>query len=203
MNDRLNSLIIFIILMLLIFGAFYYFRADNLQTATQGFQTSNNQEVDFESQFHHYEALDGSKNLPPFNVFNIDGETEDLGQHQEEITLINFWATWCAPCLIEIPTLLELEEQLNTTSFKVVFISFDYPKEPEDLHKRMAALKIPDIKTYYVKDTQLWDLLDVKSLPFSIVVNKKSEILYQFYGEADWSQASAIAFFKSLLSADN
>ena len=200
MNDRLNSAIIFIIILLCIAGTYQYYKSGVVTENSEMIAESYVTEESFLTQFHDYEHVTEEQILEDFDIYNLKGEPELISAHIGDITLINFWATWCAPCLTEIPTLLSLEQKLQSQNFKVIFISFDYPNGPEDLIKSMEKLKIPEIFTFYIKDSKMWDSLGVSSLPFTIVINKERNVLYKFFGQAHWSQKASLRFFETLLN---
>jgi thiol-disulfide isomerase/thioredoxin len=62
---------------------------------------------------------------PPFRLTDIFGQKLSLGQYQGKVVLLDFWATWCGPCLAEIPDLIRLQKAYGTEGFQVIGISED------------------------------------------------------------------------------
>ncbi len=62
---------------------------------------------------------------PDFELPTIAGEPFRLAAHRGEVVLINIWATWCAPCLVEIPDFIELQEELGAEGLQIVGVSVD------------------------------------------------------------------------------
>ena len=60
-----------------------------------------------------------------FELPNLDGKKVHLADYKGKVVLVNFWATWCAPCLLEIPWFLEFQKQYGPQGFQVVAISMD------------------------------------------------------------------------------
>ena len=60
----------------------------------------------------------------------IDGEALDTRQLEGRIVLIDFWATWCAPCLAELPELQRLHEQHRSVGFEILGVNYDGHREP-------------------------------------------------------------------------
>ena len=56
---------------------------------------------------------------------DVDGATVRMADFKDKVLLVNFWATWCQPCLIEIPWFLEFQEQYGPQGFEVIGISLD------------------------------------------------------------------------------
>ncbi len=96
---------------------------------------------------------------------------EQLGQPVTKPTLLSFWATWCKPCLDEIPLLLQAARQAPD-SLQVVFISVDFPSKQSSVLQTVRKLHIP--KTYHLIDARGdWiDRIDPQwsgAIPFSIL----------------------------------
>ena len=65
------------------------------------------------------------KFAPEFNLKDADGKVVRLSDYRGKVVLLNFWATWCAPCRLEIPWFMEFEQQNKNRGFAVVGISMD------------------------------------------------------------------------------
>lgn len=63
---------------------------------------------------------------PNFTLETLEGGNFQLSDHTGEVIVLNFWATWCAPCRIEIPDLIELQDELGEEGVQVVGISLDH-----------------------------------------------------------------------------
>ncbi len=63
--------------------------------------------------------------VPDFTLKDLDGQDESLGQFKGKVVLVNFWATWCAPCRIEIPWLMDLQEKYESQGFTVLGVAMD------------------------------------------------------------------------------
>jgi thiol-disulfide isomerase/thioredoxin len=92
------------------------------------------------------------KLAPAFTLTNLKGEKVSLANYKGKAVQLNFWATWCAPCKLETPWLIELEKQYQPQGFEILGVSFDdldkddpklLAKDKEEIEKGVAALKIP------------------------------------------------------------
>jgi thiol-disulfide isomerase/thioredoxin len=63
--------------------------------------------------------------VPDFELATLDGDTYRMSDRQGKVVIINFWATWCAPCRFEIPELIELQDDYAAEGFEVLGISTD------------------------------------------------------------------------------
>jgi thiol-disulfide isomerase/thioredoxin len=66
-----------------------------------------------------------ASSVPDFALKDLEGRDESLGQFKGKVVLVNFWATWCAPCRIEIPWLMDLQEEYGPQGFTVLGIAMD------------------------------------------------------------------------------
>jgi len=65
------------------------------------------------------------KSAPDFTLKDADGKTVHLSDYKGKVVLLDFWATWCGPCKIEIPWFMEFEQQFKDKGFAVVGVSMD------------------------------------------------------------------------------
>ncbi len=73
----------------------------------------------------HVKASDERKTAPNFSLKDENGKTVQLSDYRGKVVLLNFWATWCGPCKIEIPWFVEFERKHKDQGFAVVGISMD------------------------------------------------------------------------------
>jgi thiol-disulfide isomerase/thioredoxin len=66
-----------------------------------------------------------TSSVPDFALKDLDGRDESLGQFKGKVVLVNFWATWCGPCRIEIPWLMDLQEKYGAQGFTVLGVAMD------------------------------------------------------------------------------
>ena len=120
------------------------------------------------------------------------GQVEALGSNNsEKLRLINVWATWCGPCVIEFPDLVDLHRQFRKREFEVISVSMDLPHKQRQvesfLSKQHASM------TNYLFNSQdrfaLIDHLDGDkwegSLPYTILVDPDGNVLYRVEGQFD------------------
>lgn len=96
-----------------------------------GCQKGNQQEPEFAevpdlpNAFPQSSAMNQPVEAPDFKVTTLEGDPLNLSDLRGKTVLLNFWATWCGPCIAEIPDLIKLQEELGTEEFAVVGLSMD------------------------------------------------------------------------------
>jgi cytochrome c biogenesis protein CcmG/thiol:disulfide interchange protein DsbE len=80
---------------------------------------------------------------PPLVATALDGQTFDLAKLRGKVVLVNFWATWCAPCRKEMPTLDAFYRRYRGQGFEMIGISVDFARDAAKMRKAAAAVAYP------------------------------------------------------------
>ena len=117
------------------------------------------------------------------------------------LTLVNFWATWCAPCLDEMPSLSNLQKLKGDKNFKVVTIATmrNSPKSIENFFDKMS---IVNLTKYQDPKGKLARSLKIAGLPLTILLNKDNKEVARFIGDADWSSPQALKLIEKAIEVD-
>ena len=122
----------------------------------------------------------GTREAPEINANNPDGKTIKLSDLRGKIVLIDFWASWCAPCRKENPTIVKLYEKYKDKDFTILSVSLD-----QDLINWRGAIKIDGLKwPNHVSDLKGWGSEVISSynfneIPHTVLVNKEGKIIGQ------------------------
>lgn len=137
--------------------------------------------------------------VAPEIPFEHEGRDINLTEFKGRTVLVNFWATWCAPCLKELPSLDRLEGQYGGKDFEVVAIAAD-PRGPEAARAYLDRLEIENLALY--ADPRLAIASSIGGanvLPVSILYDKRGNEVGRLVGEADWSSPEAARLIESVL----
>lgn len=144
-------------------------------------------------------AVTDDETQPTLALRNMKGEVVDLQYLQGDKTiLVNYWATWCPPCISEIPSLMQVKALRQSDDFDIVFISLDFPKDPEALRTQMKRIGLDHIDTLYMTDAREWSLLNGRGLPISVLVAPGGKIISRFVGGMDWMSEAGVDFLKAV-----
>ena len=114
-----------------------------------------------------------------------------------EIVVVNLWATWCAPCITEMPTLARLQ-QAYPGRVNVVPISIDAPKDME--RARLFMAKHPPLAFYHDPKRAVALGVGAQGLPTTLIYDAKGEELARLAGVAEWDSPEAQRLFTALLA---
>lgn len=113
--------------------------------------------------------------IPEAGALRIGGHQEQLRQYRGSVLLLDFWATWCAPCIASLPDINRLNQALGELGFKVITISVDETLGlVEDFMENRADL--PFINWYVGPESKLYDDWSIQGLPTYIVVDRDGTV---------------------------
>ena len=131
------------------------------------------------------EAAETSGPMAPLASFiSLDGKNLDLASLKGKVVFINFWATWCPPCIAEMPSVNSLFNKMKSND-KVVFLMVDADNKLENSEAFMKKSKY-DLPVYGPAGA-LPNELFKGSLPTTVIINKKGEIVFLHEGMADYN----------------
>jgi thiol-disulfide isomerase/thioredoxin len=127
----------------------------------------------------------------PATAFNDpDGKPTSLKAFAGKPTLVNLWASWCAPCIKELPTLDRLA-QANNGKLNVVAISQDMDVPHASVVAFLKTHKIANLQSYQDPKMALSGALDAEVLPTSILYDSNGHEVWRYVGDQDWTSTAA------------
>jgi len=128
---------------------------------------------------------------PTLKFKNPDGGEFDLAKFKGTPVLVNLWASWCAPCIKELPTLQEIEgEQAKEGKLGIIAVSQDMaPQGSVDAF--LGERDIGRFAAYHDPDMSLSSALGVQILPTTILYDAQSREVWRYVGDLDWTSAEA------------
>ena len=136
----------------------------------------------------------------PFQIED-GGGTATLADYQGKYVLVNFWATWCAPCRKEMPMLSELQTEFGGDDFEVLTIAAGR-NNPAGIVKFFDEIGVENLPRHQDPKTTLSREMRVIGLPATVLIDPDGKEIARMLGEADWSSDSAKAIIRALVTPE-
>ena len=131
---------------------------------------------------------------PDFTVHDAD-RTVTLSQLKGQIVVLNFWATWCPPCIEEMPSLVQMQQRMKTKGVTVLAVSVDVD---QDNYQRF--LKDHNVNLLSVRDADQKSnaLYGTFKFPETYVIDRNGVVRRKFIGAVDWTEPDVIEYLGKL-----
>jgi peroxiredoxin len=136
------------------------------------------------------------KTRPEFAMMDIEGNIRNIKDWDGQIVLLNFWATWCPPCLEEIPGFIEVQQELDNRGFQIIGVAVDNEENVREFAEQMA-MNYPVLagEMEAIELSQKYGN-NIGGLPFSAIIDKNGKITHTIMGEL--SKDRLISILKQL-----
>jgi cytochrome c biogenesis protein CcmG, thiol:disulfide interchange protein DsbE len=131
---------------------------------------------------------------PDFTVQDADRKVS-LGELRGKVVVLNFWATWCAPCVEEMPSLVQMQQRLKSNGVDVLAVSVDV-----DENSYRKFLKDHNIDLLVVRDPERKsnNLYGTFKFPETYIIDRSGVLRRKFIGQVDWQQPEIVDFLSKL-----
>jgi peroxiredoxin len=144
-----------------------------------------------------YSPLKRGHSAPNFTFPGLDGKIVSLADYRGQVVLVNIWATWCPPCVDEMPSMEKLHQELQGENFEILAISIDAvgTKAVAPFMKKynlsFPALIDPDgtIKTLY----------HITGVPESFIIDRQGILVEKIVGPRNWAAPEAVRYLRNLI----
>jgi peroxiredoxin len=121
---------------------------------------------------------------PPLALKDLDGREVRLDAYRGRIVVVNFWATWCAPCVEEMPSLMRLREKFAAQGLEVIGVNFQENAARIKPFLQRYGLDLPVVRDHDGSASKAWG---VTVYPTTFVIGPDQKVAFVVVGEADWS----------------
>ena len=140
----------------------------------------------------HFEPVVAGHQAPRFLVTTLDDQSVGLDRYQGKVVLLNVWATWCAPCLEEMPSMERLYQQMSGTDFEILAVSVDLPVdggvpvEALETFARELDLTFPILHSPPGNPGSIQEIFQTAGVPESFLIGKDGVIYRRLAGPTVW-----------------
>ncbi|MGI6478775.1 MAG: TlpA family protein disulfide reductase [Salinivirgaceae bacterium] len=126
-----------------------------------------------------YSFVNIGKSAPTFTVRTIDGKVIDIDKLRGKVILINFFATWCRPCMEEMPHINLLRQKYSDDEFVIISIGREHQIGELEIFNRNKKFSFNIAAD---PDRKIYSMYAEKMIPRNYIINKKGVLIYQGYG---------------------
>lgn len=151
---------------------------------------------DIEQIDRNLDSEENSGTKADFGMTLIDskGKKVSMEEYRGKVIFINFWATWCPPCIAEMPSINSMYKDIDKDKVEVLMVSFD-----RDFEK---AIKYRDNKNFefevYAPASAMPQMYESNSIPTTFIIDSKGDLVFTHKGMADYNRKDFKDFLKSL-----
>ena len=133
---------------------------------------------------------------PATSFVDLTGSEVSLAQFTGKIVLVNLWATWCEPCLREMPSLERLQSRLGG---KIVVVAISEDRGSKTVEPFIGKLGLKSVKIYLDPKSAMERAFKVQGLPTSFLIDREGRVLGRVEGAAEWDKPKLLGILKSFL----
>lgn len=132
-------------------------------------------------------SLHIGSSLPDFSAQQVGGKPIKISGLGAKVVFVNFWATWCEACMIEMPSIIRLRNKYKPRGFEVLAVNMDDNPEAA-VPRALRAFSMP-FPVYKDTNSELTELFDVHAIPFSVMIKvtpQDRKVVFIETGERKW-----------------
>jgi thiol-disulfide isomerase/thioredoxin len=136
--------------------------------------------------------------LPDFTLTDMAGKAHKLSGHHGKVVMVNFWATYCGPCIREMPSMARLKERLAGRPFEILAINMAEEKADVAAFMRRHGIEV-NFPILLDNEGMVIEQWMVSAVPTTFIVDPQGKIRYALYGGLEWDSDEVVGTITSLL----
>jgi len=147
------------------------------------------------------QAFKGSPNPPPLVLNKLSAGTIDLAQLRGKVVLVNFWASWCPPCVHEMPSMARLMDQFKDRPFTILAVNMAEDRQTiRHFINNRIRVNFPVILDQDGQALRNWKVF---AFPTSYLIDKEGNIRFAVFGSIEWDTAEIVSTISTLINENN
>jgi len=200
-----------IVALLIILGGGYYYTSVSGKTSTDKVELEKNAQTGTQTPalntltkpawqptqdlFIQYET---PREILDVQFLAPNGKTVGFDRWKGQKLIVNIWATWCAPCVTELPSLDYLKGKIQGKGYDVIAISVDRNRTIQDIDQFLTKLNIKNLITFFDRDREVIRKIEIDSFPLTLVLDEQGRELGRYEGSLDWGDKAVLAALSKL-----
>ena len=150
--------------------------------------------VAFEESFE-INSLKQIAEAPEFTTNDLDGESVRLGDFKNRTVIVNFWATWCLPCVRELPRFEKLRQMIPADKYVILAVNV---RDRLNRVRKYLSGKEFQFKVLVDADGAIYKAYNVTRFPTTVIIGPDGRLLAEILGERDWTKRGFINYLNYL-----
>ena len=143
------------------------------------------------------QVTEGTPAAPAVTFYDAEGKAMSLNDFRSKYVLVNLWATWCGPCINELPSLVRLQGELPQDQITVLPIDLER-HEAQKVVEFLERTKIEGLPIYIDRDFAAMRGFTANELPLTILIDAEGREVARAAGEQKWDHADSVAYLKAV-----
>ena len=140
----------------------------------------------------------GTPSAPPMELPSLGGKRHRLFDYRGRVVLINFWATWCPPCIQELPTLERLKNELKGEPFQILAVNLGEDEDTIKAFQKKFNIEM-GFPVLLAQEESILDQWKIQGLPMSYVIDRHGQQAYEALGPRDFAHEHIVARLRKLM----
>lgn len=136
------------------------------------------------------------KPLPDFSLLDLKGKKHSLSDYKGKVVLLNFWATWCPPCVKEMPSMQRLQDKYQGKDFEILAVNMGEDSTTIEIFLQKMTVNFPILLDSDGAILKQWKIF---AFPTTFLVDKEGNIAYALFGGLEWDSPEAVAVVEELM----
>ncbi|MEN8619533.1 TlpA disulfide reductase family protein [Shewanella baltica] len=136
--------------------------------------------------------------IEPVAFNDVDGKAIDFSQFKGKIIMVNMWATWCPPCVRELPAIERLATKFKAEDFVLLPISID-AEGKQQVQPFLNSLGMPNFNSYYDQSQSLGDIFPLDTIPATFILDQQGQLIAFVRSYVDWDDAKAVSLIQGFI----
>ena len=143
------------------------------------------------------QLTEGAPAAPAASFYDATGKAVSLNDFRGRYVLVNLWATWCGPCINELPSLVRLQSELPQDRITVLPIDLER-HDPQKVEEFLQRTKIEGLPIYIDRDFAMMRGFAANELPLTILIDSEGREVARAAGEQKWDHADVVTYLKAV-----